>query len=142
MLGILLGVFPLFISAIEHYEDILGPFRRYRHFTSKAQRICDELETERAIFYAECRLLLELVAPREAAIDMMEDLDHSLWRDAGLSEKLAREFGSLGTPCKTTISRINGKLVEIDNKTKALVNELGQPTSVSSRAMRIQSALR
>jgi hypothetical protein len=131
--GLVLGVLPLLISVLEHYEDVLRPFRRYIQFTSKAQRFCDELETERAIFHAECQLLLEVVAEREGAMKMLDDFNHSLWRDAVLGEKLRQEFGSLGYPCTSTISRINDKLIELDSKSKELVPNLSHTTTVRSK---------
>jgi hypothetical protein len=128
--GLVLGVLPLLISVLGHYQDVLRPFRRYSQFTSKAQRFCDELETERAIFQAECQILLGVMAEHEEAMKMLEDLSHSLWRDAVLGEKLRQEFGSLGYPCTSTISRINDKLIELDSKSKELVPDLSHTTTV------------
>lgn len=36
--GLVLGVLPLVISAIEHYDDMLRPFLSYRNFTSRAPK--------------------------------------------------------------------------------------------------------
>ena len=73
-IGIILGVLPLLISAVEHYDDVLRPFIRYRTFISKAQQLHDEVETERTIFRTECQLLLAAVADQDVAIKMLHDL--------------------------------------------------------------------
>lgn len=74
VLGLVLGILPLIISAIEHYEDILRPINRYRRFLTKAARFHDELETERTVFEAECQLLLgSAVADLEVAKSMLKD---------------------------------------------------------------------
>lgn len=45
VLGIILGALPLLISALEHYEDTLGPIKTCRGVTTKVQQFCDQLET-------------------------------------------------------------------------------------------------
>jgi hypothetical protein len=38
VLGVVLGLLPLLISAGEHYEDVYQPFLRYRHFSKEVER--------------------------------------------------------------------------------------------------------
>ena len=52
--GVVLGVLPLIVSAVEHYDDALKPIVRYRHFSSKSKQFHRELDTERTIFRTEC----------------------------------------------------------------------------------------
>ena len=119
-IGLALGIFPLLISAIEHYDDILRPFSRYRSFTSKAQRFIDELETERTIFRTECQLLLAAVAGPKIAAEMLRNLHHSSWDDDVVRNRLIGQLGVLGTACASLISKIESKLCDIAKKSEQL----------------------
>lgn len=120
VVGFILGLLPLVISSIEHYDDILRPIRRYRQFTSKAGLFCDELETERAVFEAECQLLLGTVVGVDVAIEMLGNSNHPLWRDDVVCLKFGSRLGKLGTVCLMTVEKVNNKLKEIGRTFKEL----------------------
>jgi len=114
--GLVLGVLPLVISAIEHYDDMLRPFLSYRNFTSRAQKIYDELETERAIFCTECRLLLSTVAQRDVISRMFDNPDHPSWNDQVVCQRFGDQLGASGAACASVICKIKGTLDEIGKK--------------------------
>jgi len=118
--GFVLGVLPLIISAVEHYEDTLRPFVRYRKFSSVLQRFHDELEVERTIFRTECLFLLAGAVNSETATQMLNDRDHRLWKDNALREKFGRQLGTLSFACDSVISQIQLKLDEITAKSDEL----------------------
>jgi hypothetical protein len=118
--GFVLGVLPLIISAVEHYEDTLRPFVRYRKFSSMLQRFHDELEVEGTIFRTECLLLLAGAVNSETAAQMLNDRDHRLWKDNALHEKFGRQLGTLSFACDSVISQIQLKLDEITAKSDEL----------------------
>jgi hypothetical protein len=118
--GFLLGVLPLVFSAVEHYEDALRPFIRYRKFSSKLQRFHDELEVERTIFRTECLFLLATTVKGDTAAQMLDDRDHRLWKDNALRERFGRQLGTLGFACESVISTIEDKLDEINAKSDEL----------------------
>ena len=117
-IGLALGILPLLISAIEHYDHVLRPFSRYRSFTSKAQRFIDELETERTIFRTECQLLLAVVTGPKTAEEMLQNHRHSSWDDHDVRDRLNGQLGVLGTACTSLISKIESKLAEIGKKSE------------------------
>lgn len=129
-IGLALGILPLLISAIEHYDDVLRPFSRYRNFTSKARQFIDELETERTIFRTECQLLLAVVTGRKVAAEMLLNLHHSSWDDDDVCNRLIGQLGVLGTACSSMISKIESKLCEIGKKSEQLGSVLVQAKSV------------
>jgi hypothetical protein len=118
--GFVLGALPLVISAVEHYEDVLRPFVRYRKLSSKLQRFYDELEAERTIFRTECLFLLAATVKSDIAADMLDDRDHYLWKDSALHERFGRQLGILGFACESVILKIEQKLEEITAKTDEL----------------------
>ena len=130
-IGLALGVLPLLISAIEHYEDVLRPLSRYQNFPSKVQRFIDELETERTIFRTECQLLLATVAGPGVAAEMLQYHRHSSWTDVALNDNLINQLGPLGTTCNSLASKINGKLQEVGQKSEQLVAAIAQASPVS-----------
>lgn len=111
--GFVLGILPLVVSAVEHYDDIMGPVRRFRKFSSKVQRLCDELEIERTIFFTECLLLLTAITTRDTATAMLDDSNHPLWEDNELRASLSSQLGSLGPTCESIKTKIGQKLGEI-----------------------------
>lgn len=130
-IGLALGLLPLLISAIEHYDDIIRPISRYRNFASKAGRFLDELETQRTIFRTECQLLLAIAAGPEVAANMLLDHRHSLWNDMAISRRLTDQLGSLSPTCKSLVSKIDGKLRDIGQKCEQFGAAIAQANSVS-----------
>ncbi|KAL8788305.1 MAG: hypothetical protein Q9195_007361 [Heterodermia aff. obscurata] len=129
-IGLALGVLPLLISAIEHYDDILRPFSRYRSSTSKAQRFVDELETERTIFRTECQLLLAVVTGPKVAAEMLRDHHHASWDDEVVRDRLIGQLGVLGTACTSLISKIEEKLCEIGKRSEQLGTVIVQAKAI------------
>ena len=130
-LGLVLGVLPLLVSAIEHYDDALGPIHCYRRFDSRTQMFCDEYETERTVFQAECQLLLGEFVGLETAQKMISDPSHPSWRDGNLCRDLEGSLGQLGTRCLSTIDKMKYKLKEIDKVYKGFTVDIVQPSDVS-----------
>ena len=130
-IGLLLGVVSVLISAIEHYDDVLGPIHRYRKFNSKSQMFCDEYETERTVFQAECQLLLGEFVGLSTAQEMLSDPAHPFWRDKSLSTRFEGRLGNLGPTCLSTVSKMKSKLKEIDEVYKGFVPDIAQPSDVS-----------
>ena len=130
-LGLLLGVVPLLTSAIEHYDDVLRPIHRYRQFNSKSQMFCDEFETERSVFQAECQLLLGEFVGLSTAEEMLCDSAHPFWRREDLWTDFEDHLGNLGPICLSTVSNMKCKLKEIDEVYKGFVLGNAKPSDVS-----------
>jgi hypothetical protein len=130
VLGLVLGILPLLVSAIEHYEDVLRPIRRYRQFTSKAQRFCDELEAERTVFQAECQLLLGVVVDLDVAKEMLSNPNHPSWRDEVVCTRFSCQLGTLGATCLSIVSKIEMKVNEIGDAFKDFSADISQPLDV------------
>jgi hypothetical protein len=117
-IGLVLNILPLLISAAEHYDDVLRPFRRYRKFTPEVKRFADELSSEKVIFQEELRLLLASVTNYDVAEKMVEDRDHPSWKDPKLEMRLSGYLGKSKEACKNIIEIIDEDLNKIEEQSQ------------------------
>ncbi|PMD42142.1 hypothetical protein L207DRAFT_564528 [Hyaloscypha variabilis F] len=130
--GFVLGILPLMISAAEHYEDVFGPFNRYRKFAPELELYQQQLGTQKTIFRNECHLLLATLTNRQTAKDMLREGKHPSWDDPDLNERFSRQLGDSGVACKNIINLMRGKLGEIEEKTESFGLVLQQSFPLSS----------
>ena len=118
--GIVLGVLPLLISAVEHYEDCWRPFVRYRKFHSKFDAFQQRLKTQKVVFYNESRILLETVLERDIANTMLEDSSHINWSKQDVEEQLGIQLDSSRDACIGIITQISEQLKIVEDDRKGL----------------------
>jgi hypothetical protein len=93
VIGVVLAVVPLVISALEHYEKGVSAIFRYQHYKREVKDITLVLRTEEALYSNICELLLsDIVSPDELRL-LLEDLGGSRWSDPELSVKLKTRLG-------------------------------------------------
>jgi hypothetical protein len=115
-LGIVLGVLPLLISAAEHWDNVLRPFKRYRKFAPELDEFQQQLKTQKTIFRNECCLLLSVLASHDTAKYMLQQPRHPLWMDKEFDNNFALQLGDSGEACESTIIAIKLKLKELEAK--------------------------
>lgn len=113
VLGVVLGVLPLLVSAAEHYEDICRPFVRYRDFHKGVQRFQSSLSTQRRIYLNSSLLLLRHITDKDTATQI---LNSSAEMNEELKEALANALGSSGEECMGIIQTINETLQKIHDE--------------------------
>ena len=121
--GLALGVLPLLISAIEHYDDCLRPFTRYKDFAKKAEQFLSCLGIQKAIFKNQCRILLEEIIEHDVASSMLSassGAEHPSWSDLELEGQLSRLLGDSRGACITIIKMIEERLREVDGESQEL----------------------
>ena len=111
--GFVLAVLPLLISTIEHYDDVLSKFKRYKRVASEFRRFNDELVSEQVIFHPEALLLLASVTTYDIAASMLDDPEHPSWKDFELDVKLSQSLGSSCSSCKRVVAIIEEDLKKI-----------------------------
>lgn len=114
--GLVLGVVPLLISAVENFEVTFQPFVTYRRHAKEVQRFTAKLEAQRAIFHNECQLLL--LAVGQNLTDILRDPTHPARNDEQLSKRLEELLGSSYVTCVMTLKLINDTLDEVTEETK------------------------
>ncbi|KAF4634007.1 hypothetical protein G7Y89_g4108 [Cudoniella acicularis] len=114
--GLVLGVVPLLISAVENYEVTFQPFVTYRRYAKEVERFTAKLEAQRAIFHNECQLLLQAIG--QNLPDILRDPNHVARKDEQLLKRLQELLGSSYVTCVMTLKLINDTLNEVTEETK------------------------
>jgi hypothetical protein len=91
--GLLLGVIPLVISALEHYEDFIGPSVAFVKYHGNLGRAVRELRNQHALFEQTILILLAPITKPEERSDMIDNSDSELWKDAGIEQALREALG-------------------------------------------------
>lgn len=119
-IGFVLGVLPLIVSVIEHY-DFFAPFICHCNFTRELQNFRRKLNARKLLFRNECRLLLE-VLDREGLIEDMfkEGSGHPSWKDEDLNEHLRVYLGESYEAYIGMVMAIEECLDQLKQKTKGL----------------------
>jgi hypothetical protein len=128
--GFVLGVLPLMISAAEHYEDVFRPFKRYRKFAPELELYQQQLGTQKTIFRNECHLLLASLTNRQTAKEMLREGKHPSWEDPDLNQRFSRQLGDSEAACKNTITLVQVRLKEVEEKTESFGSVVQQSIPV------------
>jgi hypothetical protein len=131
VVGIVLGVVPLLISAIEHYDDILGPLVTFRKYSIALRTFTTELNVQRDIFQNECIWLLSPFTEPQELEAMLKDPSHHLRRslpsDKNLNSSLQQRLGPSYTQVINILQLIRESLNDIYEETKDLSHGLDRP---------------
>jgi hypothetical protein len=122
VVGLVLGVIPILVSAAEHYEDAFRPFSRYRRFAPDLQLFQSELQLCKSIFRNECTALLGSVTDSKTAYNILQQKNHPLRSDHNLDKKLSEQLGASREACVSVISRIQDKLQLIEKENQKFHN--------------------
>ncbi len=115
-----LGIIPLVISALENYEYTFQPMIIFgRSYRKEVERFQNALKVQKVNFANECCFLLHSVTLNRGKV-MIDDLEHALWRDADLEERLKARLVDSYDACVSALSLINDALTEILKETKTL----------------------
>lgn len=121
--GLVLGLAPLIISAVENYEVTFQPFVTYRRYSEEISKFAARLDTQKAIFNNQCQLLLlaaEKNGSQEDVIldNILKDPCHpSRWNET-LNDRLEALLGTSLDTCVSTLRLIHQTLAEIIRETK------------------------
>ena len=127
--GLALGVLPMTFVAVDKYEMMLASLPRYRHYSSKVDKLVMELEIQRIIYQTECVPLLATVVPGDTARAMLNDTKHSTWRYQQLDARLAWHFqhesvGNLDKACRSAIRAIRNTVEVLSSKVNKLLGAI------------------
>lgn len=117
-MGFALAIFPLLISAAEHYAEAAVAFRRYRRFATEAATFASILGIQRAIFRRANKLLLERVVGSEQANDMLDNAQHPGWGDKAVEDSFMQQLGDLGEAVMDSIQLIKEELEAFGKESK------------------------
>jgi hypothetical protein len=86
--GIILAVLPLFISALENYENGLDPLRAFLEFDSEWPNQIRKLRDQHINYNLTMKGLLLSVADSEDVEEMISDPGGACWKDIGMQTRL------------------------------------------------------
>jgi tRNA G26 N,N-dimethylase Trm1 len=118
--GFALAVFPLLISAAEHYAEVTVAFRRYNRFADEAGKLAKILNIQRVIFRTTNKSLLERIVGREQAGDMLDNAHHASWEDKLTEDTFVKQLGDLAEPIVDSIQLIEGELEALGRESQKL----------------------
>ncbi|CZR60382.1 uncharacterized protein PAC_10278 [Phialocephala subalpina] len=118
-LGLVLGVLPLIVSAIEDYENVCRPVRHYKNFALESVKVQQKLSVEKAIFIAECKLLLQATLSASLAGQMVADVKHAAWTDKELNDTLTEYMAGYEGHFSKVVEDIRKEVVEIETLCQA-----------------------
>ncbi|PVH93754.1 hypothetical protein DM02DRAFT_603527 [Periconia macrospinosa] len=104
--GLVLGSLPLLISALENYDDIVGPTKQFFSWKKHKRKLIQELYTLRASYDQAIQVLLEPITESEDLIIMMHDPDSDLWKTGSIADDLRNTLKSTYDPLISTIGDI------------------------------------
>jgi hypothetical protein len=121
--GLVLGVSPLIISAVENYETVFQPFVTYRRYSREIAKFVTRLDAQKAIFNNQCQLLLLTAEkdglPEDVILDnILKDPRHPSRSDRTLNSHLEDLLGASVKTCVSTLRLIQQTLDGITRETK------------------------
>ena len=143
IVGVVFGVLPLIISAIEDYEKIVGPITTYRQYSKALKTFTTELNVQRDIFQNECIWILSRFVEGQELEDMLKDPSHNLRSvikqdrslDLNVSSTVGPHYGQL----RDILQLIKTSLDEIYEETKHLPEGLSRPSRTEEEPVDIRA---
>ena len=131
IVGVVLGVLPLIISAIENYEKIIDPVVTFKRYSKALQTFTTELNVQRDIFQNECIWILSRYVDGHGLEDMLDDPSHHLRetirRDGKLDANVKSTLGPTYRQLRDILILITESLDDIYEETKDLSAGLSRP---------------
>ena len=137
VVGLVLAILPLLVSAAEHYDDCIRPILRYRKLVIEVQIFQRKLEVQKAIFINQCRILLESVVEHDDAVRMLASRSNDpCWQNSSLEKQLLEQLGDSTEACVTSIELIREKLQVIRKESQSLQDVVDLDKDVKQRLMK------
>ncbi|KAI1120639.1 hypothetical protein F5Y10DRAFT_257955 [Nemania abortiva] len=123
--GLVLGVIPLIISALEHYQDGKGAISTWRRHARVVQSLVRNLKTERGKLYNTCETLLGGIVPPAKLEPMLNEPLGPLWQDEHTKERIERRLDHMYNAFQETVRDMLAIMEEL--KSNLGINSEGQP---------------
>ncbi|KAG7005327.1 hypothetical protein G7Y79_00020g048550 [Physcia stellaris] len=118
---LVLAILPLLISAAEHWDDCIRPFKRYRRFAKEVDRFQQNLKVQYTIFRNQCRILLENVTQESTTVhDALSESNHPLWSDFEVEQQLEQYLAESRDACVAAIQLIEERLEKVQEESAGL----------------------
>ncbi|KAI0438666.1 hypothetical protein F4803DRAFT_534149 [Xylaria telfairii] len=122
--GLALGIIPLIISALEHYQDGKGAVSTWRQPLRVARSLIRNLKTEHGKLYNTCETLLGGIVSPTKLIPMLNEPFGPLWQDEDTKERIERRLDHMYEAFQETVGDMLATMEEL--KSNLGVNTEGQ----------------
>lgn len=130
VVGLVLGVLPLIVSAVENYEAAFRPFLTFSRYCNELRDFRTDFATQRQLFQNHCLILLASQIDSDEAEEILRSGANPKWRvdklgekELALETKLKSYLGQNLETCVSLIIRIEETLMTIQEKTNGLNDE-------------------
>ncbi|KAH9203750.1 hypothetical protein DL95DRAFT_451881 [Leptodontidium sp. 2 PMI_412] len=129
--GLVLGIAPLIISAVENYEYTFQPFVTYRRYSREIDNFTTRLGAQKAIFNNQCQLLLSAAGGDaeygDPSLDsILLDPNHVSRSSERLNSRLEALLGSSLSACESTLRLTQRSLKDVMQETKSFQEVIQQ----------------
>jgi hypothetical protein len=114
--GIVLAVMPLFITALENYNDGLDPVKAFLRWERELPHFIRKLRNQHVHFQQTLRLLLEPITTEFELAEMLAEPNGSHWKDAKMAERLKDKLQESFQAYQSTIADIERIMTKIASK--------------------------
>lgn len=111
--GLVFGVIPLLFTALEHYEDLIGPAKAFIQWKGELSKCVRKLYLSHTSCDQTLQLLLAPIVSKSVLEEMMADPQSRYWRDASLQEELQETLGRAYHAFQITMDDISDVMKEI-----------------------------
>ncbi|KAI9756017.1 MAG: hypothetical protein M4579_004062 [Chaenotheca gracillima] len=126
--GLVLGTFPLLISACEHYREGLEPLKDWYRYRLELESFLRKLDRQHVLFHLTLEELLSSIAPNLLLVDdLLEEPGGTLWQDRDLEKDLQERLRSSYATYFATVAEMN-KLMKVLKRGLDL-DDAGKPKS-------------
>ena len=118
-LGVVLGAFPLILSALDHYKEAINGTAKSSSSFSQISSLETQVNVESVIFKNSCEELLSLVLEPADLERAFADLGGKVWQDPELESRMNEMLGSVSVhpvlmqECHAMISTLDEVMKEL-----------------------------
>ncbi|EON62852.1 hypothetical protein W97_02077 [Coniosporium apollinis CBS 100218] len=114
--GVVLGVLPLLVSALEHYNEGLDPIKAFWGWERELPQFIRKLRNQHVHYEQTLKLLLAPITEDAELADMVANPGQGLWKDAEIAIKLENRLNESYKAYIGTIADIEGIMKKIASK--------------------------
>lgn len=114
--GAVLGVIPLVISALEHYQHGVQALKKWRRYENNIQCLIRNINVERARLQNVCEKLLDGLVPPYQIDAMVDNPNGDLWTNEEVQEKIRVRLWKSSTVFEETLRDIQVAMVHLSER--------------------------
>lgn len=114
--GAVLGVIPLVISALEHYQHGVQALKKWRRYENNIQCLIRNINVERARLQNVCEKLLDGLVPPSQIDAMVDNPNGDLWTNEEVQEKIRVRLWKSSTVFEETLRDIQVAMVHLSER--------------------------